>query len=168
MKLTIAIAALSLLAIPSAALQLKQIWSFKDLQIRSDVVVIAQWVSTKDTGERTQHPEMKSLPVIVLNTTLTPLLVLKGSLSEGSLMLRHYRLDTNRMSGGCLQCGGSLEFRFYTRSAPARSEGGPGQFVDDPPGRYLLFLIRDKDGAYIPTSGQTFPADSVVALVNAN
>jgi hypothetical protein len=67
--------------------------------------------ATRDTGIKTELSHLRPpLPVVELNTEFKVLSLLKGNVSSGTLVLRHYRLDTDRIRGGCLNCGSQLDF----------------------------------------------------------
>jgi hypothetical protein len=146
------------------AAQLAYLWSFDELRTKSDLVVIAAWVNTVDTGIRTANADLKPpLPVIIMNTQFKILSVVKGTLKTGdTFVLRHYRLDTDRMPAGVINGGGSLRL-----PPPPPVTLVPAPLDAYPPEAYLLFLKRDVDGTFVPTSGQVWPDDSVFALRNS-
>jgi hypothetical protein len=84
--------------------------------------------------------------VVELNTDFKVLSVLKGTPLRPTLVLRHYRQDTDRLPGPVLNAPLGLDF----------SRG--------PTTVYLLFLKRESDGFYAPTSAQVFPELSILAL----
>jgi hypothetical protein len=129
-----------------SANQIGYAWTFSELTSRSDVVVIAAWVRTADTGMKTTITENISpgLPAVEMNADFKVLTVFKGNGSLSPITLVHYRLDMDRIRGGCINCGTHLDF-----------ENGAV---------YLLFLKQDPDGRYRPTSGQVFPDSSVMVL----
>jgi hypothetical protein len=129
-----------------SANQIGYAWTFSELVSRSDVVVIAAWVRTTDTGIKTAVTENISpgLPSVEMNTDFKVLTVFKGHESLSSITLIHYRLDMDRIKSGCINCGTHLDF-----------ENGPV---------HLLFLKQDPGGRFRPTSGQVFPDSSVMVL----
>jgi hypothetical protein len=146
-SLAMTILAVGWLAVPVSA-QPFYLWTFAELDDKSDVVVIASWVGTTDTGIKTEITDLSpGLPVVEMNAEFKVLLIFKGTVPSGPVTLLHYRLDPDRMGGGggCGNCGTQLDF----------SKG---------PSVYLLFLKHDPDNRYQPTSGQVFPDHSVMAL----
>jgi hypothetical protein len=125
--------------------QLGYLWSFEELTLKSDLVVVAERVSTQDTGVKTVNSDLQpALPVVEMRTDFKVLMVFKGKPSTSAVVLRHFRLDDDRIPARPLNAGSTLAF-----------ESGTGP--------YLLFLRAKSDG-YVPTSGQVFPTDSVYAL----
>jgi hypothetical protein len=125
--------------------QLGYLWSFEELALKSDLVVVAERVSTHDTGIKTVNSDLQpALPVVEMRTDFKVLTVFKGKPSTSVVVLRHFRLDDDRIHARPLNGGSTLAF-----------ESGAGP--------YLLFLQAASDG-YVPTSGQVFPTDSVYAL----
>ncbi len=130
---------------PSSGTQIGTLWSFEDRLAKADVVVIARRMETRDTGVRTFHVQLPSLPVVELDTEFTVLAVLKGDYPHATVVLRHYRRDWERITSGLVNAGHVLNFE--TRN-----------------GEYLLFLKEDVGGIYVPVSGQVFPDESVFGL----
>jgi hypothetical protein len=138
--------------------QISTRWTFDRLASRSDLVVIAEPGAPEVVGRHAEHPELRSLPVIELSTTLTITAVLKPDAATArapSLRVRHYRIDWDEWRRrnpqqpglpppGVVNTGSTLAF------------GGAGP--------YLLFLTRAEDGAYEPASGHTFPHHSAYRL----
>lgn len=123
-------------------------WTDKEMFERADLVVIACNLSTKDSDERIELPDL-SPPVSVIGvvTEFRTNLILKGSQNVTRLLLHHYRLD---------------------KAADIMIPNGP-RLVRIPDGEhknFLLFLKKEGDGRYIPVTGQADPAGlSVVELV---
>ena len=132
--------------VAGSANQISYAWTFTELASKSDVIVIAAWLRTTDTGIKTTITENISpgLPSVELNTDFKVLMVFKGDGSISRVTLVHYRLDRDRLQSACINCGTHLDFG-----------GGPV---------YLLFLKQDPGGRYTPTSGQVFPDSSVMVL----
>jgi hypothetical protein len=159
--------ALLLLRVVTAG-QLAHLWSFDELTAKSDVVVIATFVVTRDTGIKTNLAETQPpLPVVELHTEFTILSVLKADTSDraallrdGTVSLRHFRLDTDRILGGCINCGGHLDFS----DSGARCRSGEVLAPMVYACAYELFLRRDGIGIFAPISGQVWPGDSVFTL----
>jgi hypothetical protein len=157
---------LLLLRAESAA-QVGYLWSFDELTARSEVVVIATPGRTQDTGIRIELSDLRPpLPVVELNTEFTILSTLKGNVSGATLVLRHYRLDTDRIRGGCPNCGSQLDFTTSGRMAISCRAGDESAQLPTPC-QYILFLKRDATGVFIPTSGQVSPGDSILMVRRA-
>jgi len=123
--------------------------SYQQLFDRSDLVVIAMPVSkTADTGEKAalpniykQDPDGTQHPVraIGAETSFRVCLVLKGGKGIKQFVLHHYREESQ-----------------------ISEINGPGLVSFNPQDQskysYLMFLVREKDGRYAPTGGQTDPA----------
>jgi hypothetical protein len=125
--------------------QLGHLWSCEELTLKSDLVVVAERVSTQDTGVKTVNSDLQpALPVVEMKTDFKVLMVFKGRPLTSSVVLRHFRWDADRIHAPLVNAGSTLAF-----------ESGTGP--------YLLFLQAANDG-YVPTSGQGFPTDSVYAL----
>lgn len=113
---------------------------------KSDLVVIAKALSTKDTDERAKLGDLQPpLEAIGVESDFETQLVLKGSKNVNKLKLHHYRADEVFVNGPSFV----------------------GIPKDEHPS-YLLFLTREKDGRYAPTNGQIDPAFcSVFRLMGA-
>ena len=149
------------------ATQIGYLWSFDELTEKSVVVVIATPRATKDAGLKTELTELRPpLPVVELQTEFTVLSTLKGSVSGGTLSLRHYRLDTDRIRGGCPNCGTQLDFTETGRMAVGCRSGDVSPQLPTLC-NYILFLRRDAMGVFVPTSGHVSPGDSVFLLRRA-
>ena len=150
-----------------AVAQIGYLWSFDELSAQSEVVVIATPGATQDTGIKTELSDLQPpLPVVELNTAFKVLSLLKGSISGATLLLRHYRLDTDRIRGGCANCGSQLDFATTGRMAVSCRSGDVSAQLPTPC-NYVLFLKRDAMGVFVPTSGQVFPGYSVLTLRRA-
>jgi hypothetical protein len=150
-----------------AVSQMGYLWSFDELTAQSEVVVIATPGATQDTGIKTELDDLQPpLPVVELHTEFKVLSLLKGNVSSGTLLLRHYRLDTDRIRGGCLNCGSQLDFATTGRMAVSCRSGDVSAQLPTPC-NYVLFLKRGTMGVFVPTSGQVFPGDSVLLLRRA-
>jgi hypothetical protein len=122
-------------------------WTFDELRAKSDLIVIAERIATRDAGIKTEFTDVRPpFPVVELNTDFKVLSVLKGTPLRATLVLRHYRQDTDRLPGPVLNAPLGLDF----------SRG--------PTTVYLLFLKRESDDLYAPTSAQVFPEFSILAL----
>ena len=122
-------------------------WTFEELQAKSDIVVIAEMLGTRNMKVKALLIDTRPpYPAVELNTEFKVLTTLKGVVDSKRLTLRHYRTDTELLSGGILNGPGFVEF---TRG---------------PMNVYLLFLKQEFDGLYSATSGQVDPHSSVFAL----
>lgn len=157
--------ALALVTTFAAAPQVGRAWTYDDRVAESDVVVLAEVVESRDTGRMARHPTLSpGLPVVEMETELRVLSLLKGALVDRSsagrganvgLVLHHYRFDRpqwereNPPEPGLPQPG-LARAGTYLQFSP-----GSGPFV--------LFLRRTERG-YEPTTGHTFPTESVFWL----
>lgn len=165
-KMCCLVIALWLLRVEATA-QIGYSWSFVELTAQSEVVVIATPGGTQDTGIKTELNDLRPpLPVVELNTEFKVLSLLKGNVSSATLLLRHYRLDTDRIRGGCLNCGSQLDFTTTGRMAVSCRSGDVSAQLPTPC-NYVLFLKREASGVFVPTSGQVFPDHSVLTLRRA-
>jgi hypothetical protein len=138
---------------PQADGRFLEILTYQQLLDRSDLVVIASPASrTKDTGEesvlpniRTSYPDGRTTPVTCygVETYFTVSAVLKGDAGLHRFALRHCR-------------------------AAGDAANGPNLVFFDPDdantkGSYLLFLVREHDGRYDPTGGQTDPGIKAIS-----
>lgn len=150
-----------------AAAQIGTIWSAAALKTKSDLVVIATWVATRDTGIKSEIGALQPpLPVIELHTEFEILSILKGEASTNYFVLRHYRLDTDRIKGGCINCGNQLDLATGTDAASCRA-GSMSLVIPPTKCVYLIFLQRDSGGMFRATSGDVFPNDSIFSLHGA-
>lgn len=152
-------ASLLLVAHGSVRAQGMYLWSFDELKAQSDLVVVAAATRTQDTGVRAT---VNAQPMIEVQTSFTVLAVMKGQVS-GAFSLRHYRLDMETLHGGCGDCGTQLDFT-ATGAAAVRCREGVSPVPNENICEYLMFLTRQSEGLFVPTSGQLFPNSSVVEL----
>lgn len=105
---------------------------------KADFVVIAKAVSTKDTDERSSLQNLTpAVAVIGVVTEFETRLVLKGSATVTSFQLHHYRLE-------------SAEGELWANGPSLIHLSGQNE-------RFLLFLVKERDGRYAPVGGQTDP-----------
>ena len=132
--------------------------NFRSLSDNSNLVAIGTPLdSTSDTRENsfllgiyTQNPDGTQQPVaaIGVETTFRILAVLKGDQAITQIVLHHYRMNINStkiVSGPFLV--------FFPSNATSKCQNS------------LLFLIREPDGRYAPTAGQTDPALSSIKCI---
>jgi hypothetical protein len=130
--------------------RLMSVLTYQQLFDRSDLVVIATPVSkTMDTAEKTSLPNVYLLEpegtkhqvrATGVETSFHVCLVLKGSKDIKQLVLHHYRQDPpnkNVLNGPMLVSFDPQDQAKYS---------------------YIMFLVREEDGRYAPTGGQTDPA----------
>ena len=135
-----------------ASFQIGYLWTFEELTSKADLVVIAEPVRTEETGNRTEHPNVKpGLPVLELLTTLRVMAVLKADPRPGAsgfaeVRLKHYQIDNDE----------------WLRRNRSQASDSPGGLVNA--ASYLLFLTRGAADSYEPLSGHTFPTKSVYRL----
>ena len=104
--------------------------SYEDLDKKSDIIVVAKPVSTKDTDEKTILRGISpDIHVVGLSSEFEIIVVLKGDNDLKKLVVHHYRLATNEM----MINGPDLAFFDPKEST-----------------HYLLFLQREPDGRYAP------------------
>jgi hypothetical protein len=147
----------------AAAGQIGYLWTFDELTVKADLVVIAEPLRTVDVGTHDEHPAtQRAIPIVERRTDLKVLSVLKADVENAltagvEFHLMHSRVDSDAFRrrnppepgqppSGLLNTGTALDF-------------------DTQPGPYLCFLKRRGDGNYEPLSGHTFPTDSVYRLL---
>jgi hypothetical protein len=107
--------------------------NFRELDKKSDIIVVARPVSSKDTGEQINLPHISpDIPVLGVSSEFEVIYVLKGDDSLKQLVVHHYRLASDRRERAMAN--------------------GPSLVAFDPKKstRYLLFLQREPDGRYAP------------------
>ena len=151
----IALLVTSLLLATTAYARIVQDWSHQELLEKSDLVVIATPTATRDSNEQIDFPgfhestsenRTTGLAVVGVETTFRVSAVLKGDKSIKQFVVRHYR---------------------EAKPQPSQTTDGPALVAFDPSknSSFLLFVVREADGRYAPTGGQTdFGFFSVYAL----
>lgn len=115
-------------------------WGYQEMFDRSDLVVIATVISTKDAGARVTLPDyVPLLNVIPVITEFEVKAAFKGGKAIKKFSLFHYRYE-------------SEDEQFESANNPELIKIDP-----DAPGTFLLFLTKDRAGRYVPVTGQTDP-----------
>ena len=153
-SLTLALGAATILlwVMPEPAQARLVSWlTYQEMLAKSDFVVIANPLKkTADTKERSvllgvvvQEPNGKQSKVeaIGVETDFTVLAVLKGSPTIKQFTLHHYR---EAKSDVTLSVGGPMLVKFDPSDQSERRS-------------YLMFLVREPDGRFVPVGGQTDP-----------
>lgn len=129
---------LLLIALPAlVSARLMQAWTYQDLFDTADVVVIARPVATKVTAETPVLPRIPNIKLTGLETEFEVSTVMKGA-KKDKFVLHYYRLakpDELLINGP----------NFLT-------------FIASRQDRFLMFLVRERDGRYAPVGGQEDPA----------
>ena len=118
-------------------------FTYEEMVAKSDLVVIAEPVESRGTGERHVDPNVKpAITVTGVVTTCRALYVLKGSKNK-EFKLHHFReVDRDKAAKDISEVimGPQIGIAFD------QSKGSK---------RYLMFLIREAGGRYAPFDGQT-------------
>ena len=137
LRLFISTAVILLVSTAIVSARLMGSWSYQQLLDKSDLVVIAIPTATTDTKEQIDLPGYTAIRAIGVETQLAVSAVLKGDKTLKTVVLHHYRAPKPN--------------EFYPN--------GPNLLSFDPTKKqsFLIFLVREADGRYAPTSGQTDP-----------
>ena|SRR5438874_4941286 len=140
---------LVLAIVGTASARITPAWTYQQLYDKSDLVVIAYAVSTRDTAERTTLNDLEPhVPVIGVVSEFKTSLVLKGPRDIGIFQLHHYRFASEHDQ---LAANSPDLVRLSEAHLP-----------------FLMFLAKEPDGRYAPVTGQTDPAShSVIELKSA-
>jgi hypothetical protein len=116
-------------------------YDYDDLFARSDFVVIAEPLhNTRHTTERSTLGEITPpMRVVGVETPFQTAWVLKGP-KQNRFTLHHYREPTRKLKDNAVIIGQPPLVKFDS-----------SKHID-----YLLFLVREPDGRFAPTAGQTF------------
>lgn len=128
-------------------------WPQEDLKRKADLIVIGTVRSTHDIGGHTGKPGL-SVPV---ETRFDIESVLKGPTGVKSVIVRHERLSERFANGYIINKDGSRTILI-----------DPLTFIVFHPRkrvRYLMYLTRRADGAYVPVTGQYDPNYSFFQLL---
>lgn len=116
-------------------------WTYHEMFDKSDLVVIANVVSTRDgTGHITVTDFGPRLILIGVITEFESSIIFKGAKDIKKFQLHHYR---------------------YQSPADEASVANSPDLVKIPRGQhasFLLFLVKESDGKYAPVTGQMDPA----------
>ena len=108
---------------------------------KSDLVVIARVIAATDKGDSVSLPGFDtSLKVIEVLTEFESRIVFKGPKDIPRFHLRHYRYRSE-----------AEEFAVANNPQLVKINSG-----EHP--AFLLFLVKERDGVYVPFGGQTDPA----------
>ena len=120
----------------------------EDLYAPADLVVIAEpSTASRDTAERTiLRGVTPNAPVIGVNTEFRTLFVFKGP-KKSHFTLHHYRFVPQKLPPNTVMIGGGPNLLAI---APPRKVHG----IPETPKRYLMFLVRERDGRFAPVAGQ--------------
>ena len=144
-RVTIAAALMAGAALSASAWQLPSL-PYEDMVAKSDLVVIARPFSSRDTGERKSDSNVNPpVPVAGVITECQALYVFKGPRLK-RFKFHHFRdlTDPNRIVVG----------------------GPVGTSFDLPKNRrYLMFLVREAGGRFVPLAGHTHVEDVSVQEV---
>lgn len=139
--LTITISALlGVAVVPVLNARLREAWTFQQMFDRAQLVVIARVIASKDNGKAMPLPDFASVNVIEVLTEFETRIVFKGPKDLTKFYLRHYRYR-------------SEEEQFAVANNPQLITINQGEHP-----AFLLFLLKDRNGQYVPFGGQTDPA----------
>jgi len=129
-------------------------WSLQEIFDKADLVVVATFLSTQDTQERSTLQDVDpALKVIGLTSEFKVEVVFKGPKNLGTLRLHHYKFQDEN---DARRPNGPLLIRLPTPPQNGIHYAGHGAF--------LMFLLKETDGSYAPVTGQTDPALSVLSV----
>ncbi|MGH7968357.1 MAG: hypothetical protein ACREIC_06470 [Limisphaerales bacterium] len=153
-RLIVLAAALLLVSTGIVGARLVPVWSYQELLDKSDLVVLATAIDTKDTKEQIDLPGFVGERVIGVNTKFAVSAVLKGDRSQTNIFLHHYRTSD----------GTNIP---HVPNGPSFVSFAPAENATLFSRAYILFLVREADGRYAPVVGQTDPGSGVKELVSA-
>ena len=133
----------------AVAARLVEVMSSDDMLKQADVVAVCQPVSTKPINEKVLLTNISpQLTVTGQETLFNVREVHKGDTNLKQLVLHHYRLPD---PGNPIRNGPSLlDFDGRTNDW------------------FLLYLVKQPDGRFVPVTGQSDPAFSVVTVMASN
>ena len=116
-------------------------YSYEEMFAQSDLVVIAEPVTSRDTGERKVADQVSpDIPVAGVITHCKALYVLKGRKVK-EFKLHHFR-DISRAKPNVVVIGGPIGISFDLSKHHLYH-------------RYLMFLVREGNSRFAPFAGQT-------------
>ena len=113
-------------------------YTFEELMQRSDLVVIIEHESTRETEERDEAGGG-----LGRLTTAKVLTTLKGECKDAKISIRHIYYHPTPNSPNSVE--------FPATRGPIQLKKGSMTLYVNPPWRYIAFLKRDRDGTYIPS-----------------
>ena len=120
-------------------------YSYEEMFAQSDLVVIAEPIASRDTGERKVAEQVSpDVPVAGVITECKALYVLKGRKIK-EFKLHHFR-DISRPKPNVVVLGGPIGISFDLSKHHLYH-------------RYLMFLVRDGNNRFAPFAGQTMVED---------
>jgi hypothetical protein len=129
-------------------------YSFEELMQRSDLVVIIEHESTRETEERDEaHGGTGRLTAAKVLTTL------KGECNDARISIRHLHYEPTPNSPNAVEFPGS--------PGPITLKKGTMTFFVHPPWRYIAFLKQDRDGTYVPSVDAFDSALCFISLVES-
>src|SRR6266481_7572707 len=126
--------------------RIAQSWTYEEMFNKADLVVLARFVSSEDTNERSVLKENLPQPVDVLGviSRFDTCLILKGPKDVTKFELHHYKLNGPPVGNG------PALIRVTAGRQPA----------------FLMFLVKETNGRYVPVTGQSDPAVFSVLELN--
>jgi len=121
-------------------------WTFQHLYDESDLVIIGTPLETVATEERSTKVGYLRLPAVGIETSVLVGLVLKGKIEGEKITLHHYKPHADEEIDRSM-----LYYPFLAFPLKAKEP-------------YIMFLKRQAEGKYSPTSGQTDSCFSVIML----
>jgi hypothetical protein len=133
-----------------------RIWPYQELLEKSDLVVLAIPAATNDTKEHIDLPGFVGQQVIGVETRFTVSAVLKGDKALKDFVFHHYRTPDGTNISNVPNGPSFVSFALGDERSPLIER------------TYILFLLREADGRYVPVVGQTDPGLGVKELVSAD
>lgn len=136
--------------------------SYREMYKRADIVVIATPTDTRDLSQRRK---LLDLPAVGVETSFKVQALLKGRVKGNTIVLHHYRFDYKAIEAASNQ---KEEVKAIIAAMDLINHALPVRFPGDSeagyPGEYLMFLVREKDGRYVPLLGQVDSFTSIRRL----
>ncbi len=144
--------------------QLVPLWPKEKLFKESDLIVIAEAISTKNTKDRVVDERWQDFKLAVIHTTFRPAHFVKGDKKLKKLVLLHFRMgeDIGKQPEVREIVNGPSFIEFQKEpKAPGKPLVAHFQGKKYPGPKYLLFLKKRKDGKYEFVTGRLFPQLSI-------